>query len=109
MRKKWKLTLCLSFMVVCICTIWLYTSRDNTTNDPNEEVLSMYGEKVALGEFKVFLNDSVGTVFQYFSEKYKATDSPTFWTTSFQGEIPIEKAKQQTLEKLKVIKAEQVL
>ena len=48
-------------------------------------------------------------VFSYFVQKYGVTDSAKFWTTRFQGEIPIEVLKQKTLDKLKRIKTEQIV
>ncbi|MGG1516608.1 hypothetical protein ABE504_14410 [Paenibacillus oryzisoli] len=109
MTKKSKLIIGLLLMFACLTMIWLMETRDTASIDPNSVVMTIHGEKVSMGEFQFFLNDSVANVFGYFHEKYGAKDSKTFWTRSFQGEIPLDIAKQQTVEKLKVIKAEQIL
>ncbi|MFB6367691.1 hypothetical protein ACFCP7_27390 [Paenibacillus elgii] len=48
-------------------------------------------------------------MYGYFHETYGAQDRAEFWTTSFNGEIPLEMAKEKTPEKLNIIKTEQFL
>lgn len=60
-------------------------------------------------EFQLFLNDVKAQTAGYFKQTYNADDSASFWTTSFQGEVPLEKAKQFALERLKEVKVQQIL
>ncbi|NOU64778.1 hypothetical protein GC096_12145 [Paenibacillus sp. LMG 31461] len=60
-------------------------------------------------EFQLFLNDVKAQTAGYFKQTYNADDSASFWTTSFQGEVPIEKAKQLALDRLKEVKVQQFL
>lgn len=72
-------------------------------------VFSVNEEPVSKDEFLNVMSGLRANVFSYFVRKYGAADSTKFWTTSFQGEIPIEVVKQQTLDKLKRIKTEQIV
>ncbi|KRF42744.1 peptidyl-prolyl cis-trans isomerase [Paenibacillus sp. Soil787] len=72
-------------------------------------VFSVNGEPVSKDEFLNVMSGSRANVFSYFVQKHGVKDSAKFWTTSFQGEIPIEVLKQKTLDKLKIIKTEQIV
>ncbi|NQX64344.1 hypothetical protein [Paenibacillus qinlingensis] len=60
-------------------------------------------------EFQLFLHDVKAQTAGYFKQTYNADNSSSFWTTSFQGEVPIEKAKQLALDRLKEVKVQQFL
>lgn len=75
----------------------------------DEIVLSVNGEPVTKNEYLFFLSGLRANVFSYFSNKYGVEESPTFWSSDFEGEVPEEVLKQKTIELLKRIKIEQVL
>jgi hypothetical protein len=73
------------------------------------ELLKINGVPVEAEEFQLFLDQKRPKVIGYFKEKYGAEDSPSFWTTSYSGEIPIDMAKQLALEELTHVKIQQLL
>jgi parvulin-like peptidyl-prolyl isomerase len=89
--------------------LFLTAGSDNIASQPLRVVLSVNGEAVTEAEYNIFLNQERADVFQYFYEKYGAKDNPTFWTTNFNGEIPLERARQQATPKLVRHKLEQNL
>lgn len=60
-------------------------------------------------EFKLFMNQQMANVSDYFKQQYNADDSPAFWSTSFNGEIPEEKVKQAALKQIANIKVQQLM
>lgn len=72
-------------------------------------VFTVNGEPVSKDEFLNVMSGLRANVFSYFVQKYGVADSSKFWTTSVQGEIPIEVLKQKALDKLKTIKTEQIV
>ncbi|MCP3776490.1 peptidylprolyl isomerase [Paenibacillus sp. MZ04-78.2] len=96
-------------LLVALFVLLFFLFRQPSRPDSYAEVLTINGEPVVMGEFEMVLKDRVAEVYGYFHETYGAQDRAEFWTTSFNGEIPIEMAKKKTLEKLKIIKTEQLL
>lgn len=106
MKKRMPLVIVL---LAALLVLLLFLFGQRSGRDAYAEVLTINGEPVVLGEYEMVLKDRVAEVYGYFHEKYGAQDSAEFWTTSFNGEIPLEMAKKKTLEKLKIIKTEQLL
>ncbi|MCP1308171.1 peptidylprolyl isomerase [Paenibacillus tyrfis] len=106
MKKRMPLVIVL---LVALLVLLFFLFRQPSRPDSYAEVLTINGEPVVLGEFEMVLKDRVAEVYGYFHEKFDAQDSAEFWTKSFNGEIPLEMAKKKTLEKLKIIKTEQLL
>jgi hypothetical protein len=77
--------------------------------DDDDTVLTINGEPVSIAEYLHIMSGERANVFSYFSQKYGAKDSGDFWTSSFNGEVPVNKLKQNTIDKLKKIKTEQSL
>ena len=48
-------------------------------------------EPISQKEFAFFLDQQRASVYDYFKQKYGAGDSPSFWTDSFGGEVPLIK------------------
>ncbi|SFL73075.1 hypothetical protein SAMN03159341_10941 [Paenibacillus sp. 1_12] len=80
-----------------------------SSNQTNPTVAYINGAAIDEREFHLFLAQVKALVSGYFQQKYDANDSPSFWTTSFQGEVPFEKAKQLALERMKRVKVQQLL
>lgn len=106
MKKRMPLFLVL---LAALFVVVIFLFKPSSRPDSYAEVLTINGEPVVLGEFEMVLKDRVAEVYGYFHETYGVEDRAEFWTTSFNGEIPIEMAKKKTLEKLKIIKTEQLL
>ncbi|MCU6797359.1 hypothetical protein OB236_35050 [Paenibacillus sp. WQ 127069] len=99
--------------IVCTGYIsWQHTERGNSTYSSNltsPTVAYINGAVIEEREFNLFLSQVKAQVTSYFKQKFDADDSSTFWTTSFQGEVPIIKAKQLALEQIKQVKVQQLL
>lgn len=74
-------------------------SPTSTANSPSSSTIAVqvWGEPVDVREFLLFLQQNRASVFDYFHHTYGATDSNTFWTNNYGGEIPADKLKQVTL------------
>lgn len=60
-------------------------------------------------EFRLILDHVKAQVASDFKVRFDADASPAFWTASYEGEVPMEKAKQMALEQVKRVKTEQLL
>ena len=100
------LILFILFMVVIFSIIHIVVK--NSELGLFDTVATVNGEKVAYGEFKYYLESEVSSTFTYFSNKYQAVDSEDFWTTDFNGEIPMELLKKAALEKCTRDKVQQI-
>lgn len=75
----------------------------------NATAVKVNGEIVTVKEFKHFMVQNSASVYNYFKEKHGVDDNPGFWTSSYGGEVPVEIARQKTLEQVVRIKLEQIL
>lgn len=64
---------------------------------------------ITVKEFNMLMQRNVANVYSDYHNKYDATYEKEFWTTSFDGNIPIETLKEMTFEQLKSIKIQQSL
>ncbi|NEN81163.1 peptidyl-prolyl cis-trans isomerase, partial [Paenibacillus elgii] len=58
----------------------------------NEEdvIATVNGSPIHVGEFQRAIRLNKSAIMNYFRDQHHADQSETFWTTSFDGEIPIE-------------------
>lgn len=70
-------------------------------------IATVNGHDITYEEFMQYASKHRANVRSYFMEQYQATDSKDFWEKNFNGEIPIEKLRQATLEELIRVKVEQ--
>ncbi|CAN7601113.1 hypothetical protein [Paenibacillus sp. LjRoot56] len=104
--KPIKLVLLLFIFVATGCTEW----QNHSLAGPSYATVAYINDvPIDEREFQLFLNDAKAQTAGYFKKNYNADDSASFWTTSFQGEVPIEKAKQLALDRLKEVKVQQLL
>lgn len=94
--------------MVAIISI-LYLMNYSGKNPKNEVILTINGESVTKAEFLSIMSSLKGSIYSRFAQKYGVSDSENFWNTSFNGEVPIDILKEETVNKLKVIKVEQIL
>lgn len=78
-------------------------------NSSNIVVFYVNGTPVTKEEFQIHMNELKSTTFAYFVEKYGASDSKTFWTDDFDGEVPLEKLKTDTAKEIIEIKIKQII
>lgn len=71
-------------------------------------VMTINGEPVDLREYQLILKRHRSEVYNDFYLKYGAADSPTFWTTAYDGETPLDRLKQVALADLTSIKLQQL-
>jgi len=77
--------------------------------DKTDTVLTINGEPVCIDEFYHIMSGLKSNVFSYFFQKYNIEGSEGFWTTSFNGETPLDFLINSTIETIKRIKIEQIL
>ncbi len=86
------------------CFLWFFR-----VNSMDTTIFTVNGEKVTKEEFLAISSGLRGSVYSDFVLKYGEAEDGDFWTTNFDGQIPREVLKKQTLEKIKKIKIEQIL
>ena len=97
------------FLSIFMCT-GCGTVQNQTKASANPTIVAyMNDSAIDAREYQLFLNDAKAQTAAYFKQHYNADDSPSFWTTSFQGEVPLEKAKELALDRLKEVKVQQLL
>lgn len=84
------------------------TSGKEEVNKQNQ-MLSINGIDISEEEFKLFLQDEKAATAAYFYQKYGAEDSIDYWDEEYEGEIPIDFARKNAIEKLVRLKVEQEL
>ena len=107
--KKVRLYYILSGLVLaCLLLATVIITVD--LNSGSKDVIAWVdGEPIGTAEFKHVMLEERSQVYQYFYDKYGATDEEGFWEKSFDGEKPIEKLKTDTWSRLERRKIEQVI
>lgn len=72
-------------------------------------VASVDGEPISVAEFRQSVLKNRAMVASHFNREFGAQDSRDFWTTSFNGEIPLEKLKKTSLDQCIRRKVEQMV
>ncbi|WP_127595031.1 peptidylprolyl isomerase [Paenibacillus lautus] len=75
----------------------------------HEVVLTIDDEPVTVQEFQFFLRQNKAWTTSYFKQKYNADYSEDFWTSAYEGETPLDYARQKTVQDVTRIKTEQSL
>lgn len=98
-----------SLLILSMVVIAVLISINFRMSKEAKSIIAVNGEAVDEREIQLILNRQKASVYDYFQKKYGARDSKKFWTTSFQGEVPQEKAKQQAMDELTKTKVQQLL
>jgi hypothetical protein len=77
--------------------------------DTDTWVAKVNGEPVSARLFQRRMVRNRALTYQYFRQEHGVGDSADFWTTSYGGEVPLERLKQQALDECVRIKVEQAL
>lgn len=96
MRKIRIFAVLLSLISLCSCA----SGKANT-------VAYVNGEGIEIREFMLIASQKKAEVFKYFTDKYDAEYSETFWDSSFDGENPAEIITQMVMDELVPIKLQQ--
>ena len=89
--------------------VLLWTHHKFQTSDSDRIVLTINKEPVSKAEVSHIISGLRTDVFSYFARKHGAEDGSDFWTTCFDGEVPLEILKRKTIDRLKAIKIQQIL
>lgn len=84
-------------------------AHDDSRIDGNAVIATINGELLTYKEFQLNLSANRAQVSAYFQSKYQAGEGKRFWTESYNGEVPLDKLKQDTLDGLVRIKTCQLL
>ncbi|OCT13016.1 hypothetical protein A8709_22110 [Paenibacillus pectinilyticus] len=96
-------------LIIVICSGCAARQNHSLASPAYETVAYINDSPIDERELQLFMNGVKAQVAAYFKQTYNSDDSPSFWTTSFHGEVPIEKVKQSALEQLKEVKVQQLL
>lgn len=87
-------------LLISICgylVVFRCISRDN------DVIFSVNEDHITREEFVAQMNLEKAAVFDFFQKKYQTVYHKGFWTTSYAGEIPLQKLKAQALTALTAI------
>lgn len=105
---KQKNSILYSIGAILFFILFTTCKKESTTaiGDANV-VFKVNNTSVTTEEYDLFLQDQKALTYNYFFKKYKAKNSPTFWTTTIEGETPINYIKTKTNTQLTSIKVVQ--
>lgn len=72
-----------------------------------EGIVTVNDISVPKEEFSMFLQDEKALTVNYFTQKYGAEYGAEFWQSEYEGENPLDVAKQNALDKITKVKIEQ--
>lgn len=92
---KWAIILS-GIAITLIVIIFMIKSFDDISE--NTVVATVNEEPITFNEFKNSLSKNRALIYGYFKGTYDADDSKDFWTTSYSGEVPLDKIKEDALK-----------
>lgn len=94
-------------LVIVILALGLLYGMSKIEND---YIVKIDSEIIEANEFKLIMNDNIANTVGYFSKTHNAdSNEKGFWTKSFDGEIPLEVLKDNTLDLCINIKLQQMI
>lgn len=115
MKRKTGIVILLSLVLVGVLAGFIWGSRQNGVSQGPDSIrdgyylLTVDGYGVTEEEFQLFLGDQKAITANYFWENYQLQPDTAFWTTTVNGETPIDYAKQRALDALVRSKVEFIL
>jgi hypothetical protein len=94
---------------VILLTATIAYARVHPVIDDKAVVAMINGEPLTYKEYRMSLNRNRAQVSGYFQTKYHADGGMSFWTTDFNGEVPLDKLKTDALAAMVKIKIPQLL
>ncbi|WP_438348745.1 hypothetical protein ACP8HI_24660 [Paenibacillus sp. FA6] len=95
----------LVIFIIGTCVVMGMSSQKSS----DEVVFAIDTYEVTDSEFNAFLQNKKALTASYFKRTYDIDYSEDFWTSSFNGENPLEYAKQQVMDDLLKVKIEQIM
>ncbi|OPA80492.1 hypothetical protein BVG16_07125 [Paenibacillus selenitireducens] len=96
-------------LVLTIFTSAVWAKEKGHAKDEEDFIAKINDVPISLPEFERAVQWNKSSVLHYFQEKYHAAQTPEFWTTSFQGEIPVEMLKKKAFDDSLRIKVRQLI
>lgn len=93
--------------IVCVAAVAAAVTHLVSGRYDTEIVAYVNGEKIEYDEFMLMAGKKKFEIIKYFSNKYNAEYNNDFWNSSFGGENPSEKIKEEVLKELTPIKIQQ--
>lgn len=115
LTSKWTPAAGLWLLAGLVIAAWLVITRgapaapDSPSVSSDNVVATVNNEPISQREFERVFNNNRSRVYDYFLQKYGATDSPDFWTTPHDGQTPQAYGQQLALTELVKIKVQQIL
>lgn len=101
--RQWRIGIGVLLILVAI----LLYSLSNSNVSGDMVIATVNGYDITYDEFMQYASKHRANIRAYFMQQYEVVDSKDFWQKSFNGEIPIEKLRQATMEELIRVKVEQ--
>jgi hypothetical protein len=95
LNKKWAIIL--SGIAIIAIVIILIMKSFGDINE-NTVVATVDSEPITFNEFKNSLSNNRALIYGYFKGTHDADDNKEFWTTSYNGEVPLDKIKEDALK-----------
>jgi len=73
------------------------------------KLATVNGEPVYVREYKMKLKSNTTQVIDYFNQNYGSESKQNFWTNSYNGEVPVELAREKALNDIIEVKVQQIL
>jgi hypothetical protein len=93
--------------LILLAAFWIFWILGDQKLAKDDVIATVNGEPITALEFEHRMQRHRGQVQSYFFKTYGAKDSANFWTTEYDGNIPIEMVKSRTFEELTRIKIQQ--
>ncbi|WP_018756184.1 peptidyl-prolyl cis-trans isomerase [Paenibacillus terrigena] len=91
--------------MIIVIAAWRMTSYASG----DDVVFTIDHVEVTKDEFELFLQNNKALTSSYFKRKYNAEYTEDFWTSTYDGENPLDYAKQKAMEELRKYKMQQIL
>jgi len=104
-----KLLFVISSMLIVLVAGALSLGSMPALNPAEKTVFTIDNYDVSEREFAAFLQSNKALTASYFKRTYNADYDKKFWTASFNGENPLEYAKQKAMDELVKVKLEQII
>jgi hypothetical protein len=105
--KKMLIALCSMLILFVAGAVVLGNMPSLSLNEKTAFTIDNYD--VSESEFQAFLQSNKALTTSYFKRTYNADYDKDFWTASFNGENPLEYAKQKAMDELVKVKIEQII
>jgi hypothetical protein len=105
--KWWYITRIMVLFVIVMIVITGSSFLKEKRRDYN--MATVNGVQIHVNEFLKAIQANKVQVTDYFHNKYNAQQSASFWSTSYEGEIPLEVIKKKALEDCVSIKIQQMI